>query len=106
MATLEEQYTNAVEREKRLRARLDAKRAREREQERKLRTRALIIIGGEVTRLVHDDWESIDPERLRRWLDGHRASFREEVLADDSPTAREAMGRLESFRRGDGEDGR
>lgn len=60
MATLDEQWARIEERREKLKARMDARKAREREQEDKWRTQALIVLGGLVLKRAKKDWKNVD----------------------------------------------
>lgn len=60
MATLDEQWAKMEERREKLKARMDARKAREREQEEKWRTQALIVLGGLVLKHAKKDWKNVD----------------------------------------------
>lgn len=68
MATLEERAEKKRQELKALDAKIADKKKKEREQERKWRERALIILGGDVLAALALDWKEIDPAKFEQQL--------------------------------------
>lgn len=72
----------------------DLKTARENKETRRLRTRALVILGGEVLRATGLDWTQIDPDRFGRLCDGIAETITRECQTS-TVDPKEAIGRYD-----------
>lgn len=72
----------------------DLKTARENKETRRLRTRALVILGGEVLRATGLDWTQIDPDRFGRLCDDIAGTITRECQTT-AIEPKEAIGRYD-----------
>ena len=72
----------------------DLKTARETKETRRLRTRALVILGGEVLRSTGLDWTQIDPDRFGRLCDSLAETITRECRTS-TVSPKEAIGRYD-----------